>query len=67
MIPEVGNVEFGTKINGSLHGIADSEDVKKRQIADKTLQHSLGNYFPCAEWWYVYGRAIESSIRSQQK
>ena len=40
MIPEVGNVEFGTKINGGLHGIADSEDVKKRRIADKTLQHS---------------------------
>ena len=40
MIPEVGNVEFATKINGSLHGIADSEDVKKRQIADNILQHS---------------------------
>jgi hypothetical protein len=31
MIPEVGNVKFANKIKGSLHGIADSEDVKKRQ------------------------------------
>ena len=40
VIPDVSNVEFANKINSSLHGIADSDDVKKRQIADKILQHS---------------------------
>lgn len=40
MIPDVSNEEFVNKINSSLHGIADSDDVKKRQIADNILQHS---------------------------
>ena len=40
MIPDVSNAEFANKINSSLHGIADSDDVKKRQIADNILQHS---------------------------
>jgi sensor domain CHASE-containing protein len=40
VIPDVSNVEFANKINSSLHGIADSDDVKKRQIADNILQHS---------------------------
>jgi len=40
LIPEVGSVEFANKINGSLHGISNSDDVKKRQIADNILQHS---------------------------
>ena len=40
MIPDVSNAQFANKINSSLHGIADSDDVKKRQIADNILQHS---------------------------
>jgi sensor domain CHASE-containing protein len=40
VIRDVSNVEFANKINSSLHGIADSDDVKKRQIADNILQHS---------------------------
>ena len=40
VIPDVSNAEFSNKINNSLHGIADSDDVKKRQIADNILQHS---------------------------
>jgi sensor domain CHASE-containing protein len=40
VIPDISNAEFANKINSSLHGIADSDDVKKRQIADNILQHS---------------------------
>jgi len=40
MIPDVSNAQFANKINSSLHGIADSDDVKKRQVADNILQHS---------------------------
>jgi sensor domain CHASE-containing protein len=40
VIPDVSNAEFANKINSSLHGIADSDDVKKRQIADNILKHS---------------------------
>ena len=40
VIPDVSNAEFANKINSSLHGTADSDDVKKRQIADNILQHS---------------------------
>ena len=40
MIPDIRNAQFANKINSSLHGIADSDDVKKRQIADNILQHS---------------------------
>ncbi len=40
MISDVSNAQFANKINSSLHGIADSDDVKKRQIADNILQHS---------------------------
>lgn len=40
VIPDVSTAEFANKINSSLHGIADSDDVKKRQIADNILQHS---------------------------
>ena len=40
MIPDISNAQFVNKINSSLHGIADSDDVKKRQIADNILQHS---------------------------
>ena len=40
MIPDISNAQFANKINSSLHGIADSDDVKKRQVADNILQHS---------------------------
>jgi len=40
MIPDVSNAQFANKINSSIHGIADSDDVKKRQVADNILQHS---------------------------
>ncbi|MDW0279922.1 MAG: cache domain-containing protein, partial [Nitrososphaeraceae archaeon] len=40
IIPDIRNAQFANKINSSLHGIADSDDVKKRQIADNILQHS---------------------------
>jgi len=43
MIPEVGNALYANKINSSLHGIADSNDIEKRQIADNILKH--GNTF----------------------
>lgn len=40
MIPEVSNVQYADKINSSLHGISDSYDVEKRQIADSILKHT---------------------------
>lgn len=40
VIPDVSNAEFASKINSSLYEIADSDDVKKRQIADNIFQHS---------------------------
>jgi hypothetical protein len=40
MIPDMSTVVFENKINSSLHGISNSDDVKKRQIADNILQHS---------------------------
>jgi len=43
MIPAIGNVPYANKINSSLHGIADSNDIEKRQIADNILKH--GNTF----------------------
>jgi hypothetical protein len=43
MIPEVGNAQYADKINSSLHGIADNNDIEKRQIADNILKH--GNTF----------------------
>ena len=43
MIPAIGNVRYENKINSSLHGIADSNDIEKRQIADNILKH--GNTF----------------------
>src|SRR5512145_905256 len=39
MIPEVSNAQYADKINSSLHGISDSYDVEKRQIADSILKH----------------------------
>lgn len=43
MIPEVGNAWYVNKINSCLHGIADSNDIEKRQIADNILKY--GNTF----------------------
>jgi hypothetical protein len=43
MIPEIGNAQYADKINSSLHGIADNNDIEKRQIADNILKH--GNTF----------------------
>lgn len=40
MIPEVRNAQYADKINSSLHGISDSYDVEKRQIADSILKHA---------------------------
>jgi hypothetical protein len=40
MIPEVSNAQYADKINSSLHGISDSYDVEKRQIADSILKHA---------------------------
>ncbi|MDW0156421.1 MAG: hypothetical protein QOK83_08645, partial [Nitrososphaeraceae archaeon] len=39
MMPEVSNVLYADKINSSLHGISDSDDVEKRQIADTILKY----------------------------
>lgn len=36
---EVRNVHYADKINSSLHGISDSDDVEKRQIADRILKY----------------------------
>ena len=40
IMQEVGNAQFSDKINGSLHGISDSDDVEKRQIAKSILEHA---------------------------
>ena len=40
MIPEVSNAQYADKINSSLHGISDSNDVEKRQIADSILKNA---------------------------
>jgi hypothetical protein len=40
MIPEVSNAQYADKINSSLHGISDSYDVEKRQIADSILKYA---------------------------
>src|SRR4029078_5201425 len=40
MIPDVSTVVLENKINSSLHGVSNNDDVKKRQIADNILQHS---------------------------
>jgi hypothetical protein len=39
MMPEVSNVQYADKIDSSLLGISDSEDVEKRQIADRILKY----------------------------
>lgn len=39
MMPVVSNVQYADKINSSLHGISDSDDVEKRQIADRILKY----------------------------
>lgn len=40
MLPVVSNIQDADKINSSLHGISDSEDVEKRQIADNILKYT---------------------------
>lgn len=40
MLPEVSNIQNADKINNSLHGISESEDVEKRQIADDILKYT---------------------------
>ena len=40
MIPEVSNAQYADKINSSLHGISDSYDVEKRQIANSILKNA---------------------------
>jgi len=40
MIPEVSNAQYADKINSSLHGISNSYDVEKRQIADSILKYA---------------------------
>ncbi len=39
MMPEVRNAQYADKINSSLHAISDSDDVEKRQIADRILKY----------------------------
>jgi len=39
MMPEVSNVQDADRINSSLHGISDSDDVEKRQIANSILKY----------------------------
>lgn len=38
-MPEVSNIQYADKIDSSLHGISDSDDVEKRQIADRILKY----------------------------
>jgi hypothetical protein len=40
MLPAVSNIQDVHKINSSLHGISDSEDIEKRQIADDILKYT---------------------------
>lgn len=39
IMQEVSNVQYSDKINSSLHGISESDDVEKRQIAEGILEH----------------------------
>ncbi|HJR83997.1 MAG TPA: cache domain-containing protein [Nitrososphaeraceae archaeon] len=40
MLPAVSNIQDVHKINSSLHGISDNEDIEKRQIADDILKYT---------------------------
>jgi hypothetical protein len=40
IMQEVSNVQYSDKINSSLHGISESDDIEKRQIAEGILEHS---------------------------
>lgn len=40
IVQEVSNLPLSDKINSSLHGISESDDVEKRQIADNILEHA---------------------------
>lgn len=43
IIPVVGNVLYANGINSSLDGVADRNDIEKRQIAENILKY--GNTF----------------------
>jgi len=58
---EVNNVQYSDNINSTLHGIAETDDVDKRQIAKNILENA--NTFEAItyllpQWRYVYGRTI---------
>ena len=40
IMQEVSNAQYSDKINSSLHGISESDDIEKRQIADSILDHA---------------------------
>lgn len=40
IMQEISNAQYSDKINSSLHGISESDDVEKRQIADSILEHA---------------------------
>jgi sensor domain CHASE-containing protein len=40
IMQSVNNVQYSDKINSSLHGISESDDVEKRQIANSILEHT---------------------------
>jgi len=40
IMQEVSNVQYSDKINSSLHGISESDDIEKRQIAASILEHA---------------------------
>ena len=40
IMQEVSNAQYSDKINSSLHGISESDDIEKRQIADSILEHA---------------------------
>lgn len=39
IIPVVGNVLYANGINSSLDGVADRNDIEKRQIAENILKY----------------------------
>ena len=60
MIPAIGNVRYENKINSSLHGIADSNDIEKRQIADNILKY--GNTFEVITFLLPNGDCIWKNL-----
>jgi hypothetical protein len=60
MILAMGNVLYANKINSSLHGIADSNDIEKRQIADNILKY--GNTFEVITFLLPNGDCIWKNL-----